>query len=133
MKRSRLREHIFALVFMMDFHPDADMASLSKRYLDYLDGGIKDKDREYIEAKFLNIVNKLDVLDATIAEKSEGWGLGRMGRVELALIRLAAYEILFAEEKLTPNIAINEAVELSKRYGQDDSPSFVNGILAKLV
>ncbi|MBO6148564.1 MAG: transcription antitermination factor NusB [Lachnospiraceae bacterium] len=132
MKRSRLREHIFALVFMMDFHPDADMASLSKRYLDYLDGGIKDKDREYIEAKFLNIVNKLDVLDATIAEKSEGWGLGRMGRVELALIRLAAYEILYDEDVPT-KVAINEAVELSKRYGQDDSPSFVNGILAKLV
>lgn len=63
---------------------------------------------------------------------AQGWKTSRMGKVDLTLIRLAVYEMKF-EEDVPAGVAINEAVELAKAYGTDDSSSFVNGILAKLV
>ena len=60
-----------------------------------------------------------------------GWKTQRMGKVDLTIIRLALYEILY-DEDIPTGVAINEAVELAKRYGTDESPSFVNGVLAKL-
>ena len=66
----------------------------------------------------------------SINEVSKGWKTIRMGKVDLTLIRLAVYEIRF-EEEIPVKVSINEAVELAKKYGTDDSPAFVNGILAK--
>lgn len=65
-------------------------------------------------------------------EKAEGWNTGRMGKVELTLLRLGIYEILF-DETVPAGVAINEAVELAKKYGQETSGGFVNAILAKFV
>ena len=67
-----------------------------------------------------------------VNQVAQGWKTSRMGKVDLTLIRLAVYEIKF-EEDIPEGVAINEAVELAKSYGTDDSPSFINGILAKLV
>ena len=88
----------------------------------------KEKDKTYIFEK----VEKIEEIDAKINEVSEGWKTGRMGKVDLTLIRLAVYEMLY-EEDVPAKVAINEAVELAKQYGTDNSPSFVNGVLAKLV
>jgi N utilization substance protein B len=62
----------------------------------------------------------------------EGWTLERVGKVELTILRLAVYEIKY-DESVPDTVAINEAVELSKKYGQEDAGSFVNGILAKVI
>lgn len=67
-----------------------------------------------------------------INEVAKGWKTGRMGKAELAILRLAVYEMLYDEE-VPVKVAINEAVELAKTFGGDDSAAFVNGILAKLV
>ena len=67
-------------------------------------------------------------LDKVITEFSQNWRLERMGRVELALLRLAMYELLFSDET-PPKVIINEAIELSKQFGDDNSRGFVNGIL----
>ena len=91
----------------------------------------KEKDKTYI-LKSRKISEKLEEIDAKINEVSEGWKTGRMGKVDLTLIRLAVYEMLY-EEDVPAKVAINEAVELAKQYGTDNSPSFVNGVLAKLV
>lgn len=92
----------------------------------------KEKDKTYIFEKVEKISEKLEEIDAKINEVSEGWKTGRMGKVDLTLIRLAVYEMLY-EEDVPAKVAINEAVELAKQYGTDNSPSFVNGVLAKLV
>ena len=65
-----------------------------------------------------------------INKQAKGWTTQRMGKVDLTILRLAVYEIIY-DENVPVGVAINEAVELAKRYGQDESSGFVNGILAK--
>ena len=77
-------------------------------------------------------MSRLSEIDAMINEAAKGWKTSRMGKVDLTIIRLAVYEMKF-EEDIPTGVAINEAVELAKAYGTDESASFVNGILAKLV
>ena len=73
---------------------------------------------------------KLPELDAKINEKATGWKTSRMSKMDLTIIRLAVYEILF-EDEIPVKVSINEAVELAKKYGTESSASFVNGVLAK--
>jgi len=80
---------------------------------------------------YKQIVAVLEEIDKIINESSKGWKTTRMGKVDLTLIRLAVYEIKY-EEDIPTGVAINEAVELAKKYGTDDSPAFINGILAKI-
>ena len=87
-------------------------------------------DTAYITEKFQKVYDKLEEIDTALNEKVEGWNTGRMGKVDLTVLRLAVYEIMFDEE-IPTGVAINEAVELAKKFGQDTSPSFVNGVLAK--
>ena len=78
------------------------------------------------------ILGKLSTIDEELEKVTKGWKLNRIGKVELTILRLACYEIKYDREVPTA-VAINEAVELAKKYGGEESASFVNGILAKLV
>lgn len=91
---------------------------------------ISEKDQNYIRSKYEKIAERLPEIDRLINETAKGWDTQRMGKVELAIIRLAVYEIKF-DESVPTGVAINEAVELAKKFGQDSSAGFVNGILAK--
>ena len=75
----------------------------------------------------------LAAIDQIIGESSREWKIWRMSGIDRNVTRVAVYEMRFSEEKLTPNIAINEAVELAKKFGTDDSGRFVNGILGAMV
>ena len=130
MGRRELREHIFRLLFRTEFHSEAEMAEQEDFYLSYL-GEISDEDRAYIQGKADAIIEKKADLDSRINEVADKWKTERMTRVDLTIIRLASYEMIFDEE-VPVGVAINEAVELAKRYGTDQSPSFVNAVLAKL-
>ncbi|MEY8392499.1 transcription antitermination factor NusB [Lachnospiraceae bacterium 45-W7] len=130
MSRREIREKIFKLLFRAEFYEEGDLSEQRQLFLEEL--GQEDKDILYIRDKFEQIVNHLTEIDDMINQVAQGWKTGRMGKVDLTLIRLAVYEIKF-EEDIPTGVAINEAVELAKSYGTDDSPSFVNGILAKLV
>ena len=77
------------------------------------------------------IEDKLPEIDKKIEELTVGWKKERIGKVELTILRLAIYEALY-DDDVPAGVAINEAIELAKKYGGDDSPSFVNGILGKL-
>lgn len=100
-------------------------------YLDDVED-ITEQDREYIAARVNTILEVLPQIDEKIVEISEGWKIERLGKVELAILRLGIYEMLF-DEDIPTNVALNEAVELAKKYGGETSPSFVNGVLGKLV
>ncbi len=90
-----------------------------------------EQDAAYIEAKVRAICDRLDEIDARINACAEGWTTTRMGKAELAIIRLAVYEMMY-EEEIPVAVAINEAVELAKVYGDEHGAAFVNGVLAKL-
>ena len=130
MGRRELREHIFRLLFRTEFHSEAEMTEQEGFYLDDL-GEISDGDRTYIQGKVDAIREKIAYFYGQIDGVADKWKTERMTKVDLTVIRLAAYEILYDEEVPT-GVAINEAVELAKRYGTDQSPAFVNAILAKL-
>ena len=131
MTRRELREHIFRLLFRAEFHPPDMMPEQIKLYIEHLTE-IQDGDIEYITGKTQRILEQLTVLDENIEVITTGWKVSRMGKVDLTIIRLAFFEIKF-DEDIPTGVAINEAVELAKRYGTDESPSFINGVLAKLV
>ena len=131
MKRSELREHIFKLVFRIEFNGKEDMPEQLELYFEQL-GEVREKDLEYIQEKAKKIAERAGEIDALLNEHTKGWKTARMNKVDLTILRLAVYEMKF-EEDVPQGVAINEAVELAKSYGTDDSSSFVNGILAKLV
>ena len=93
---------------------------------------IEGKDQIYIETKIGSILKRLPEIDEQIHSICEGWRLERLGKPELAILRLAVYEIT-NDANIPTGVAINEAVELAKKYGEDKSKNFVNGILASIV
>ena len=131
MTRREIREQVFKMLFRVEFYNQEEMSEQIALCEDDACSW-KEKDKTYIFEKVEKISEKLEEIDAKINEVSEGWKTGRMGKVDLTLIRLAVYEMLY-EEDVQAKVAINEAVELAKQYGTDNSPSFVNGVLAKLV
>ena len=130
MRRSEIREHVFKLLFRVEFHDTAELEEQDRLYFEPLE--LTQEHKKLISDRTKLIEEKLPEIDKKIDELSVGWKRERMGKVELTIIRLAVYEALYDDDVPT-GVAINEAVELAKKYGGDDSPSFVNGILGKLV
>lgn len=131
MGRREQRESIFQLLFMTEFNDGEEMAKQEELYLEGIEN-LKGKDEAYIQGKLNRIREKLPEIDRLLNETSKGWKTSRMSKVDLSILRLAAYEVLYDEDVPT-GVAINEAVELAKKFGGEDSPSFINGILGKLV
>ena len=130
MSRSELREHVFRMLFRIEFNNEDEMKEQEELYFELL-GEISEENQNYILNKYRAITEKQDEIDAVLNEVSEGWKTSRMNRVDLTILRLATYEVKWDEEVPT-GVAINEAVELAKKYSCDDGPSFINGILAKV-
>ena len=89
-------------------------------------------DRAWIDRVVAGVMADLDSLDARINAASKNWAVDRMARVDLAILRLAAAEIFYLDD-IPDSVSVNEAVELAKKFGGEDSPRFVNGVLGKLV
>ena len=130
MKRRELREHIFEILFRVEFMNETDMEEQMELFFEDL-AEARPADVEYIKNKYQAVREKMPMIDIMIDEKSTGWKTSRMGKVELTILRLAVYEMLF-DEDVPSTVAINEAVEIAKKFGGDDTPAFVNGILAKV-
>ncbi len=131
MSRRELREQIFKLLFRVEFNSLEDMPEQEELFFDQEDAA-QGEDADYISDKYNKICQKLTELDAMLDEKAKGWNTKRMSKVDLTILRLAVYEIEY-DDSVPGSVAINEAVELAKKFGQDASSSFVNGILAKFV
>lgn len=133
MSRREIRERIFKLLFRVEFYRAEEMEEQKELFLEDVEDFPEEatqKDKQEVTEKYDAIVEKLPEIDAMIDERAVGWSSRRMGKVDLAIIRLAVYEICF-DEQIPTGVAINEAVELAKSYGQDGSAAFVNGVLAK--
>lgn len=140
MTRRQLRESIFKALFRVEFNAPEEWREQLEFHLQELaeqeqeDGTIvfaEEQDLEYVRQKTIRICECVPELDSVIEACTEGWKLNRIGKAELAILRLAVYEIKFDDE-VPQGVAINEAVELSKLYC-DDAKGFVNAVLGKLV
>lgn len=132
MTRSELRKNIFKIIFRLEFHPGEAMEEQVTYRLEELKSeGVEEKELAYIKNKTQAVIESIEELDAVINEHSKGWKVDRLGKTELAILRLAVYEIL-KDDDIPKSVAINEAVELAKMYSSDDAPRFINGILAKI-
>ncbi len=132
MNRTELREQIFKLLFRVEFNPMEEMPEQEELFTTTGDKEFSSQDAEYIRTKYEAIADKLTEIDEAINKETKGWDTGRIAKVDLTIIRLAIYEIKY-DESVPTGVAINEAVELAKKFGQDGSPAFVNGVLAKFV
>jgi N utilization substance protein B len=130
MSRTELREHIFRMLFRVEFNNAEEMKEQEQFYFDELEEATG-KDQEYILNKYRAIDEKKEEIDKLLNDVTEGWKTTRMNRVDLTILRLATYEIKWDEDVPT-GVAINEAVELAKKYSSDDGPAFINGVLAKV-
>ena len=131
MSRRELREQIFKLLFRVEFNSPEDMAEQEELFFEQEDAA-QGEDADYISDKFNKISGRITELDGLLNQKAEGWNTARMGKVDLTILRLAVYEIRY-DDSVPTGVAINEAVELAKKFGGEDAPSFINGVLAKLV
>lgn len=133
MSRTTARELALKLTFELSFQDD-DAKDLYERYLETCDEAaeITNEDEEYILGVLCGIKENVAEIDEKIKAHLKDWNFERISKIDLAILRLSIFEILYRED-IPYKVAINEAVELSKSFGDDSSPSFVNGVLAKIV
>ena len=129
LSRKKLRDICMKLTFQYEFFKKDELDAQVEVFLDQMEEDeLSEEDKAFIKDRMKIIFSKVPELDEKISAQAKGWKISRMSGTDLAVLRLAVYEMLFDEE--TPSgVAINEAVELSKLYGSDDSYKFVNGVL----
>ena len=122
MVRKELREHIFKMLFQIEFNEAGEMPEHLKYYFETLEDAAEE-DKQYIQNKYEAVVSRVPEIDGILNENAKGWKTSRMNKVDLTILRLAVYELKWDDEI---------PVELAKRFGGDESPSFVNGVLGKV-
>lgn len=130
MKRSAAREEAFKVLYSLEIQKE----NLDEQLEMYFQNEeITEKEiKDYISETVKGIENNLSNIENKISENlKKDWKIERISKINLVLLKLAIYEILYTE--IPYKVAINEAIEISKKYGDDNSPNFVNGILASVV
>ncbi len=125
-KRHENRENAFTLLFAKEFDRETDPADFYQAYLDNNDVQYTD----YVKNTFLGVCEQCDTIDRAIEEVSVKWKLSRMATVTRTVLRLAVYEMTCSEVPV--KVVINEAIEIAKKYDDENSTGFVNGILNKI-
>ena len=149
MNRTTVRETVFKLLFQSEFYEPEEVGPAMDQYLSLFpeDADTEDADGQApeeaptavtpeeldeVRARAQDVLARRDSLDEVISSAMEGWKLGRLGTAERNILRLAVYEILF-DDQVPVRVAVNEAVELARKYGGDEAPGFVNGVLGRVI
>jgi len=128
MRRTEARELFMQLLFQMEVQNDYGQ-EIKQRFMKE---NLKDSNQvEYFDRLYESAVGNLSVIDEKLESCSENWKINRMAKVDLAILRLSAAEILYLED-VPDSASINEAVDLAKKFSGDDSGKFINGILGKV-
>jgi N utilization substance protein B len=126
MKRRKAREFALQLLFQLDIRKEKPTITLFKRF--WAGEDVDDEIRDFAEETVKGTYKHLKTINERILACAKNWTLERMATVDRNVLRLATYEILYRMD-IPPSVTINEAIELAKKYGTDESGSFVNGIL----
>jgi len=148
MSRRKAREMVLCLVFEKEYHKDAgceklydDLIELEQKAedlqnLENIENDLTEADKKYIKETFLGVFENLEQIDDIISSSIIGWKYNRISKISMALLRIAVFEIMNSksggENDVTPAVAINEAVELSKIYDDSKAYGFVNGVLGSV-
>ena len=128
MKRGEAREMMMQVFFQMEAHKEFNIEDKEKLFKSYKNWK---KQSEYVDVVFDKFIENKEKIDTMIEEASNNWKISRMGKVDLAVLRVAVAELLY-DEDIPTSVSINEAVNLAKTFGADDSGKFINGVLGTL-
>lgn len=132
MSRRKARELALQVLFHIDFTGGLPKEIIPAVYA-MQEGEIPEAVNDYVEWIVDGTIEHHEEIDRLISELARDWKLERMGGVDRAITRMAIYEIKYGVDRVPPRAAVNEAVELAKHFGSDESGRFVNGILGSLV
>ena len=113
----------------MDFSEAAEFEQVKEVFFTEKEEPVEEEEKAFILSEVEGVHENMAEIDAVISAAAKGWDLERMNKVDLAILRLAVYEMRFGETPV--GVAINEAVELAKKFSSDEAPSFINGVLGK--
>ena len=130
MGRKKARDNAFKCIYQLEFMDDKNVEKLLEYCYD--ENQNTDNEKEYIQNVVKGVVENLSIIDDNILKNLKNWTINRIAKIDIAILRLAIYEILYLED-IPAKVSVNEAVELAKEYGGTDSKSFVNGLLAKII
>ena len=130
MNRKLSREKTMELLFGMTLSKDT-VEEVVETFVENYEGNIKEIDLTYVKTALIGVENNKKAIDEAISSNLQNWKIDRISKVNLTILRLAAYEILF-DENVPRNVAINEALEITRRYSDEKSVSFINGVLDKI-
>lgn len=131
MSRKKAREEAMKLIYQMDIKSESSDEIL-KYFYEELEKPLEAEEMDYINQSVKGISENIPFIDSYIERYSKGWKINRIGKVDLAIMRLAIYEMLERQD-VPPVVAVNEAIEMAKKYCSDNSPNFINGILGNII
>lgn len=127
MNRRKSREVAMKLVFEMSIRKEGYNSTL-ETFIENLETENKELDMEYIQRILKGVEENIDIINKKIEENLIGWKLYRLSKIDLAILKLAVYEILF-EDEIPEKVTLNEAIELAKKFSEEKSAPFINGVL----
>lgn len=130
MGRKKARDNAFKCVYQLEFMNGIERKDILNACFE--ENGNEEEEKQYIEEVLIKTQENLEQIDAMILSKLKNWTMQRIAKIDLAILRLAICEIYFMDG-IPYKVSANEAVELAKTYGNNDSKSFVNGVLAKII
>lgn len=131
MSRTSAREDAFKILFQLQFVKEDASQSIHAYLENFGDEEIAPEDLDFIVKEVTGVLEHREDLDALISGALKGWSLYRLSKVDLSILRLSTYEIRYAED-IPYSVTINEAVNLAKKFSQEQAPSFINGVLGAI-
>ncbi len=128
--RREARELALLMLYALDANPSAGLRETLRTFREERDE-VTGRVREFAEGLVQGVSDRRGVIDEAIKARSRNWSLARMPRVDLNVMRLATYELMFRAD-IPKKVSINEAIEIARKFGDKESPSFVNGILDEI-
>ncbi len=132
MSRKAARDSAFKIIYQVPFHSEGDV-ELTLENFSFCEeySKLTKSDIEYVTTCVKSCFDNLDTIDAKVSASLKNWTIDRLSKVNLAILRLSVSEMEYAD--VPYQVSINEAVELAKKYSDDDAPAFVNGVLADII
>ena len=129
MKRRRAREHALKILYMADMRGEMSPSLIDEYYL--VNSNVAEEIKEFAEKIVKGVFENIKVIDEKISSAILNWDFNRLSFVDRNILRIGTYEIIFAYD-IPPVVSINEALEIAKKYGTEDSPKFINGVLHRI-